>query len=127
MLASSRPCSAQAEVATPKRMESGRRATLPSTAAMAMTAPDDEAPAFFDLALASDGAERCPFERARVHQLFGERLRRARAATTARVHLGAVLDEFRRLGAPTWADRAAMALRATGESRQQGEKCAHGC
>jgi DNA-binding CsgD family transcriptional regulator len=98
------------------------RMALLSTAAMALTAPDDEAPALFDRALASGDAGRWPFDRARVHLLAGERLRRARAVTTARAHLGAALDEFRRLGAPTWADRAATALRATGEVRQRADR-----
>jgi DNA-binding CsgD family transcriptional regulator len=104
--------------------EAARRAGLAATsprlallcaAATAMTAPDDEAPALFERALASEGAERWPFDRARVHLLFGERLRRLRAAGTARVHLAAALNEFRRLGAPAWAERAATALRATGQ------------
>ena len=72
---------------------------LLSTAAMAMTAPDDEAQSLFDRALASEDAERWPFDRARVHLLYGERLRRMRAVSAARIHLGAALDEFRRLGA----------------------------
>jgi DNA-binding CsgD family transcriptional regulator len=97
------------------------RMALLSAAAAAMTAPDDQAPARFGLALASAGAERWPFDRARVHLLFGERLRRMRAATEARVHLDAALEEFRRLGARTWADRAAVALRATGQSRQRAD------
>jgi DNA-binding CsgD family transcriptional regulator len=101
------------------------RMALLSTAAMAMTAPDDEAPALFDRALASADAERWPFDGARVHLLFGERLRRMRAVTPARVHLGAALDEFRRLGAPTWADRAATALRATGQVRQRVDRYAY--
>lgn len=57
------------------------RMALLSTAATAMTAPDDEVPALFDQALGSADAERWPFERARVHLLFGERLRRMRAVT----------------------------------------------
>ena len=48
-----------------------------------------------------------------------------RAVTPARVHLGAALDEFRRLGAPTWADRAATALRATGQARQRVDRYAY--
>jgi DNA-binding CsgD family transcriptional regulator len=98
---------------------------LLSTAAMAMTASDDEAPALFDLALASTDAGRWPFDLARVHLLTGERLRRARAVTKARAHLGIALDEFRRLGAPTWAERAATALRATGQSRQRVDRYAY--
>lgn len=90
------------------------RMALLSAAAMAMIAPDEEAPALFDLALASEGAGRWSFDRARVHLLYGERLRRVRAVTLARVHLGAALDVFRRLGAVTWADRAIVELRAAG-------------
>ena len=98
---------------------------LLSTAAAAMVAPDDRAPALFELALASEGAERWPFDRARVQLLLGERLRRMRAATAARVHLDAALAEFRRLGARTWADRAAAALRATGQTRQRTDSCGY--
>jgi DNA-binding CsgD family transcriptional regulator len=98
------------------------RLALLSTAAMAMAAPDDEAPALFDLALADEDTKRWPFDRARVHLLAGERLRRMRAVTTARAHLSAALDEFRRLGALTWADRAEMALRATGQVRQRPDR-----
>jgi len=98
------------------------RMALLSAAATAMTAPDDQAPALFDLALASEDAGRWPFDRARVHLLFGERLRRMRAVTAARVHLDTAFDEFRRLGAPTWADRAATELRATGQTRLCGDK-----
>jgi DNA-binding CsgD family transcriptional regulator len=94
------------------------RMALLCTAAMAMTAPDQEAPALFDRALATEGTGRWPFDRARVQLLYGERLRRGRAVSASRVHLSAALDEFRRLGAPTWADRAAVALRATGQVRQ---------
>ena len=90
-----------------------------------MTAPDDEAPALFELALASEEAGRWPFDRARVQLLFGERLRRLRAVSAARVHLGAALDEFRRLGAPTWADRAATELRATGQAPPGADSGGH--
>lgn len=91
------------------------RMALLSAAAMAMTAPDDAASALFDGALATEDAERWPFDLARVHLLAGERLRRMRSVTAARDHLRTALDEFRRLGAPTWAERAATARRATGE------------
>ena len=95
-------------------MPSSPRMALVSTAARAMTAPDEEAPALFELALAGEDAGRCPFDRARVHLLAGERLRRMRAVREARVHLAAAHDDFRRLGALTWAHRAAMGLRAVG-------------
>ncbi len=109
----------------PGQAATSPRMALLSAAAMAMTASDDEAPALFERALASDDAGRWPFDRARVQLLFGERLRRLRASGTARVHLSAALDEFRRLGAPTWADRAAMALRATGQVPSGAENRGH--
>jgi DNA-binding NarL/FixJ family response regulator len=37
-----------------------------------------------------------------------------RAVREARAHLGAAHEDFRRLGAPTWARRAAVGLRAVG-------------
>jgi DNA-binding CsgD family transcriptional regulator len=95
-------------------MTASPRMALVSTAAMAMTAPDEEAPALFEQALASEDAGRCPFDRARVHLLAGERLRRMRAVREARAHLGTAHDDFRRLGALTWAQRAATGLRAVG-------------
>jgi DNA-binding CsgD family transcriptional regulator len=97
------------------------RMALLCAAAMAMTATDDEAPALFDLALASEDAGQWPFDRARVHLLYGERLRRMRAVTTARVHLAAAHETFRRLGASPWASRAASELRAAGEVRQRAD------
>ncbi|QMU67247.1 LuxR family transcriptional regulator [Streptacidiphilus sp. P02-A3a] len=90
------------------------RMALVSTAARAMTAADKEASALFEEALAVEDAGRCPFDRARVHLMAGERLRRMRAVREARAHLGAAHEDFRRLGAPTWARRAAVGLRAVG-------------
>jgi DNA-binding CsgD family transcriptional regulator len=116
-----RPGDAAAHVAAVRQSglaSASPRLALLSAAAIAMTAPDEEAPALFDRALATEGAERWPFDRARVHLLYGDRLRRVRAVNAARVQLSAAVEEFRRLGAPTWADRAATALRATGQVRQ---------
>ncbi|HEY0935961.1 MAG TPA: LuxR C-terminal-related transcriptional regulator [Trebonia sp.] len=98
------------------------RTKLLVTAALAMTAADDETRVLFDQALALEKAERWPFDWARVHLLAGERLRRLRELATARVHLGTALDEFRRLGASTWADRAAASLRATGQAPQRASR-----
>jgi DNA-binding CsgD family transcriptional regulator len=74
----------------------------------------------FDRALAVTAAERWPFDLARVQLLYGERLRRMREVTRARVQLGAALETFRRLGARTWAERAAVQLRATGQAQPRG-------
>ncbi len=96
------------------------RLALLSSAAAAMTAPDEEATGPFDQALATRDAERWPFDLARVQLLYGERLRRTREMTQARAQLAAALETFRRLGAMTWAERATVELRATGQSRPRG-------
>jgi len=98
------------------------RLAMLAGAAAAMIAPDDEAVELFDRSLATSDAERWPFDLARVQLLYGERLRRAGGMTEARVHLVAALEGFRRLGAKTWAERAAMELRATGQTRSQGRR-----
>jgi DNA-binding CsgD family transcriptional regulator len=66
----------------------------------------------FEQALGIRGAERYPFEFARVRLAYGEHLRRTRAASDARAQLDAALAAFRALGARPWADRAANELRA---------------
>jgi DNA-binding CsgD family transcriptional regulator len=96
------------------------RLALLSGAASAMIASDDEAAALFARSLAATGAERWPFDLARVHLLYGERLRRGREMTRSRIHLGAAYESFRRLGAIPWAQRAAVELRAAG--RAQGHR-----
>ena len=118
------------------------RLALLAATAEAMVAADDEAGAAFGRALAIRGVEQWPFDLARAQLLGGERLRRARgmqedipvaapaAASVgrdagrviggARAHLMTARDTFQRLGARTWADRAAMELRATGQVRQRG-------
>src|SRR5205085_8020538 len=59
------------------------------------------------------------FEVARTRLAYGQRLRRDRRRREARVMLSAAVDEFDRLGATSWADRAAAELRATGESARR--------
>ncbi len=95
------------------------RAALLTTAAAAVAATD-EASALFERALAVPHARQWTFEYARVQLLYGEHLRRARAAVTARIHLGAALDTFERLGARPWAHRAGAELRATGMAARAG-------
>jgi DNA-binding CsgD family transcriptional regulator len=94
---------------------SGRLA-LVTAGATAMAAPGNTAADLFEEALAVSGAERWPFDLARVRLAYGEHLRRGRAAKDARVHLIAALHAFRRLGAAPWAARAAEELRATGHT-----------
>lgn len=86
-------------------------------AARALVAPDAVALALFEEAVGAPSAEEWPFDHARVRLLYGERLRRARAAVEAREHLNAALAVFDRLGAVPWSTRAATELRAAG--RQQ--------
>ena len=92
------------------------RLALLATASEAITAPDDLASGLFEKALALPGAGRFPFDLARVRLCYGERLRRARAATQSRAQLTAALEVFERLGARSWAARAAGQLRAAGRT-----------
>ena len=70
------------------------------------------------------GAERStdsvsPFERARTEVVSGERLRRAGRRLDSRAQLREALDEFERLGASSWAERAREELRASGETARK--------
>ncbi|MEY9928038.1 DNA-binding CsgD family transcriptional regulator [Catenulispora sp. GP43] len=84
-------------------------------AGAALAADDDDVCfAGFDEALAVEGADRWPFEQARIHLYFGERLRRGKSSARARHHLNVAAQTFGRLGAAPWADRALQELRACG-------------
>jgi DNA-binding CsgD family transcriptional regulator len=76
---------------------------------------DDGSTEAFERALSVPDAERWPFDLARVHLTYGERLRRDRATSEARRHLGAARDIFSQVGATPWAARASGELRATGQ------------
>ena len=86
-------------------------------ASAAIAADDEQAPALFEKALGLPTVDQWPFEAARVRLLYGERLRRTRAATESRLHLQAALTAFQKLGAAPWASRAGLELRATGAIR----------
>ncbi|GAA4261343.1 hypothetical protein GCM10022255_093610 [Dactylosporangium darangshiense] len=90
------------------------RTALITAGAAAVAADDDEAGPLFEAALSLPAADRCPFERARIHLAYGQRLRRTRVTTRARLHLRAAIDTFDQLGALPWAQRARNELRATG-------------
>ena len=77
---------------------------------------DGAALAEFERALAIPGADRWPFDLARVRLAYGERLRRARVGRGAGAQLSAAHDAFERLGALPWAGRAAAELRAAGHA-----------
>jgi DNA-binding CsgD family transcriptional regulator len=79
-----------------------------------LLAPDGEFRAVFEGALARHDELPMPFENARTQLALGERLRRAKQRAEAREPLTAALDEFERLGAKPWAERARTELRATG-------------
>jgi DNA-binding CsgD family transcriptional regulator/tetratricopeptide (TPR) repeat protein len=83
----------------------------------AMVASDDTALKLFQAALALPEIERWQFDLARVQLAYGERLRRSRAMTDARVQLNAALLIFERLGARPWVDRTTAELRATGQTK----------
>jgi DNA-binding CsgD family transcriptional regulator len=92
------------------------RLELVVRACEALTTPGEAAVAHFEQALALPEPDRWPFDVARVRLFLGERLRRLRAPTEARVHLTQALEAFQRLGARPWAARAAAELRASGQS-----------
>ncbi|MFI9561412.1 AAA family ATPase [Nonomuraea endophytica] len=97
------------------------RLALTVTAASAMAAPDERAWPLFEQALAQPGADRWPFDLARVNLAYGARLRRAQSRAKAREHLSAALDTFQWLGAHPWAARAGNEIRATGRTTSRGK------
>ena len=86
------------------------RFALVTAGATAMVASDDETRDLFDQALALPGLVEWPFELARVHLAYGERLRRLRHTREARTHLAAARDGFDHLGAGSWSERASTEL-----------------
>ena len=93
---------------------SARLALITSGAGAMAATDDDNAITLFEQALAVPGADQWPFDLARVQLLFGERLRRARAATRSRQLLTAARDAFQRLDAQPWTQRVSNELRAAG-------------
>lgn len=91
---------------------------LVTTAVDAMTSADEEAESLFRAALAVPHAGDWPFELARVHLAYGERLRRMRQTREARRQLATARDGFDRLGASPWSRRAAIELAATSATRR---------
>ncbi|MFD3406585.1 ATP-binding protein [Kribbella sp. NPDC058693] len=94
------------------------RLSLLAHGAAALAAEEDaSAICLFEQAVGLPGADRWPFELARVQLAFGERLRRVHAAERARGQLATALATFEKLRALPWIDRAANELRATGRAR----------
>jgi DNA-binding CsgD family transcriptional regulator len=80
-----------------------------------LLAGDDAFEAEFERALELDLLEPSPFERARTQLCWGERLRRVRRRSEARIQLRAACDAFGASGATLWLERAQDELAATGE------------
>jgi len=85
----------------------------------ALVTQGQDAERHYQAALATDRIGELPFELARTELLYGEWLRRARRRADARSYLRAALEEFERLGATPWAERARTELRASGESARK--------
>jgi DNA-binding CsgD family transcriptional regulator len=109
-----------ADLATAVQALEARKALLAGAVA-ALVAPDGLAAGLFESALADPGARLWPFDLARVHLLYGERLRRSRAITLSRHHLQTALTAFELLGASAWAARATAELAATAAARYRRE------
>src|SRR3954452_16457846 len=85
----------------------------------ALLAPPAARDRCFRRALTSAEGNRRTFDRARTELLYGEHLRRTRRRVEAREHLAAALDEFERVGAAPWSERAHRELRASGETARK--------
>jgi DNA-binding CsgD family transcriptional regulator len=77
-----------------------------------------EATAYYEEAVRETEVSR-PFDLAHIRLLYGEHLRRERRRLDAREQLRSALEEFERLGAAPWAERARSELRATGETARR--------
>jgi DNA-binding CsgD family transcriptional regulator len=95
------------------------RLALIARGATAVASPDETAFPAFENCVGRRDAKRWPFELARIRLAYGERLRRARSMSSARVQLTAALESFEALGAVPWVARAAGELRATGQVRSR--------
>ena len=87
--------------------------------AQGMLADEDSFAAAFERAISLHGQTLDTFEAARTRLAFGQRLRRSRNRVLAREQLRAAADDFDRLGARPWADRARAELAATGETHRR--------
>jgi DNA-binding CsgD family transcriptional regulator len=87
---------------------------------------DDEAEAHANFARSIEGAaaDGNPFAEGRARLAWGEQLRRARRRADAREHLGRAVELFEKVGAASFADRAANEARAAG-GQTGGDVVAH--
>ncbi len=133
-------------IATPDLVEAAARANHPEAGQEALAGlerfTDDGAPGWalavrsrcrgllsagvaaerhYDEALRLHAGSGRSFDRARTALVYAEHIRRSRRRIQAREHLRMAIDEFDRLGAHPWAERARGELRATGESARRRE------
>ena len=85
----------------------------------ALLADPGEAPTMYEEAIDWLGRARTPPQLARTHLLYGEWLRRQRRRREARDQLRAAYDMFDGMGLHSFAERASVELRATGEHPQK--------
>jgi len=113
---------ARAHVAEAIRLnlaEVSPRVAALTLAITAMTAPDTEAADLYQSALSHPGIAEFPFEHTRIALAHGMWLRRMRRYTEARALLESAAEDFDRLGAQPWAQRARAELRAAGATAKQ--------
>ncbi|MEH1058355.1 LuxR C-terminal-related transcriptional regulator [Micromonospora sp. CPCC 206171] len=112
-----REAAAHAAAAEGARLrEISPRLALIAIGSSAIAAPDDRKRDLFEEALAVPGADRHPFEFARITLHHGEYLRRSKAVEEAREPLAAARRIFQRLRAEPWSRRAGREIRAAGGS-----------
>ena len=87
--------------------------------AAGLVAPEADIAKTFEDALHQQMLTPDVFEAARTRLAYGERLRRARNRALARPELRSALEDFERLGARPWAERARAELAATGETMRR--------
>ncbi|QIY77620.2 AAA family ATPase [Streptomyces sp. RLB1-33] len=100
------------------------RLALVTAGTAGMVSPDGRFADHFEAALAVDGAQRWPFDRARIQLSYGQRLRHGRAMAEARRHLSDAFDTFQRLDATPWSAIASKELRAAGGARGSSRQVA---
>jgi DNA-binding CsgD family transcriptional regulator len=91
---------------------------------VALVADEADLADAFEAALSQQALAPDIFELARTRLAYGERLRRARRRVLARSQLRAALEDFERLGARPWAERARAELTATGETMKRRDPTA---